>query len=208
MCTFKEAIQNLYSICDRNYCKVKLILIVLFIDYVESVKTQPNKSELIENDENDESDIEDSTKVTKFTSEYKKDIVKDDEKDEESRNLLPHSSGNKLFKNNRKRENCNRPNIALDDDEHYAISKIIDDVTKLPNENLIRPRITFLDFAGQSLYYAFHQIYLSPKTCYILVVDMTKSPKEQVREPDVVAFDCKRFKSWTYTGNAFILRTY
>lgn len=92
---------------------------------------------------------------------------------------------------------------AHDDDERYAISKIMDDLKKLPSENLIRPRITFLDFAGQSLYYTFHQIYLSPKTCYILVVDMTKNPNEEVLETDVDEIDCRRFKSWKYEGNHF-----
>lgn len=61
-----------------------------------------------------------------------------------------------------------------------------------------RPRITFIDFAGQSQYYAFLQIYLSPKMCYILVVDMTKSPDANVPDPDVEAGS--RFVSWTYRG--------
>lgn len=98
----------------------------------------------------------------------------------------------------------NRFDDAHDDDERYALSKIMDDIKKLPSEKLIRPRITFVDFAGQSLYYAFHQIYLSPKTCYILVVDMTKNPKE-VLESDVDEPDCSRFKSWKYQGNHFFL---
>lgn len=160
------------------------------------------KKELIESDENDESDNEDSTKVTEFMFECKKDIEKGDQRNEESRKLLPLSSGNTLPLSDDAFDDDD------DDDEHYAISKLIDDVTKLPNENLIRPRITFLDFAGQSLYYAFHQIYLSPKTCYILVVDMTKNPEDEVPEDDVVLFDCKRFKSWKYKGNEFILHTY
>lgn len=82
-------------------------------------------------------------------------------------------------------------------DENYAISKIMDAVKQLSKEKELRPRITFLDFAGQSLYYAFHQIYLSPKTCYILVVDMTKNFNES---PDTDEECASRFASWTYKG--------
>lgn len=83
-------------------------------------------------------------------------------------------------------------------DENYAISKIMDAVNQLSKEKEVRPRVTFLDFAGQSLYYAFHQIYLSPKTCYILVMDMTKEFKDEV--PDTDEQCASRFKSWTYRG--------
>lgn len=84
-------------------------------------------------------------------------------------------------------------------DENNAISKIMDAVKQLSNEKDLRPRITFLDFAGQSLYYAFHQIYLSPKTCYILVVDMTKYFNER---PDTDDECASRFTSWTYEGKS------
>lgn len=73
----------------------------------------------------------------------------------------------------------------------------MDAVNQMSNEKDLRPRITFLDFAGQSLYYAFHQIYLSPKTCYILVVDMTKKFNER---PDTDDECASRFTSWTYEG--------
>lgn len=151
-------------------------------------------------------------------------IVKEDT-DEKSRTLLSNFPDKALA--NSKRNNCSslytqeethgksesnefiRIDKAYDDDERYAISKIIDDIKNLSSENLIRPRITFLDFAGQSLYYAFHQIYLSPKTCYILVVDMKKNPNEEVPEPDMDEIDCSRFKYWKYQGNEldiFMLR--
>lgn len=83
-------------------------------------------------------------------------------------------------------------------DENHAISKIMDALKQLSNEKDLRPRITFLDFAGQSLYYAFHQIYLSKKTCYILVVDMTKDLKKRV--PDTDEQCASQFTSWTYEG--------
>lgn len=86
-------------------------------------------------------------------------------------------------------------------DENNAISKIMDAVKQLSNEKDLRPRITFLDFAGQSLYYAFHQIYLSPKTCYILVVDMTKYFNER---PDTDEECASQFTSWTYEGKTSI----
>ena len=60
-------------------------------------------------------------------------------------------------------------------------------------------RITFLDFAGQSIYYALHQIYLSPKTAYILVLDMSKSFEEV--ESKSSRKTLTRFESWTYKGS-------
>lgn len=86
----------------------------------------------------------------------------------------------------------------LDESANYAFSKIMDAVKELSSDSHLYPRITFLDFAGQSMYYAFQQIYFSPKTCYILVVDMTKHPNEKVDETDETC--CSLFKSWTYKG--------
>lgn len=173
-----------------------------------------------ESDKHKKSNDGDSTEVTKYLSECEKDSVKDEEKDDESRELVLHSFSKALSDRNRNRsplctcfskENDGENNEAirtdttLDDDEHYAISKIIDDLIKRPSKKCIPPRITFLDFAGQSLYYAFHQIYLSPKTCYILVVDMSKSFSDEVSEPDVAELTCARFKSWKYKGNELAL---
>lgn len=87
-------------------------------------------------------------------------------------------------------------NYGHSNDEKYAMSKIMEALEQL-NKNP-RPRITFIDFAGQSIYYAFHQIYLSPKTCYILVLDMTKGLNEKVDSDETVG---SRFVSWTYKGN-------
>lgn len=84
------------------------------------------------------------------------------------------------------------------DSAKYAFSKIMDAVKELSSDSHLYPRITFLDFAGQNMYYAFQQIYFSPKTCYILVVDMTKHPNEKVDETDETC--CSLFKSWTYKG--------
>lgn len=88
-------------------------------------------------------------------------------------------------------------NYGHNNDEKYAMSKIMEALEQLNNNP--RPRITFIDFAGQSIYYAFHQIYLSPETCYILVVDMTKGYDEKVDSDDETI--TSRFLSWTYRGN-------
>ena len=80
------------------------------------------------------------------------------------------------------------------------MTNIIDVVQKLCRESNERKTITFLDFAGQSIYYAFHQIFLSRTTFSILVVDMTKKPEDlatNVSDDDVC---CSRFESWTYKG--------
>lgn len=176
------------------------------------------KTEKTENDKNKnkESNDEDSTEITKHLTECEKHIVKDEERDEESGELVLHPFSKALSdrirnrsplctcfskENHGKKNESIRTDTTLDDDEHYAISKIIDDLIKRPSEKCIPPRITFLDFAGQSLYYAFHQIYLSPKTCYILVVDMSKSFSEEVSDPDVAELICSTFKSWKYKGN-------
>lgn len=108
-------------------------------------------------------------------------------------------------KNHRKTNECIRADISLQDDERYAILKITDDYKNLPSENIIRPLITFLDIPGPSLYYAFHQTYSSPKTCYIMVVDMTKSPNDQVLE-HVDEIDCSRTKPWKYQGNELVVQ--
>lgn len=89
------------------------------------------------------------------------------------------------------------------DDNNIAVQDIMNAVKKLSNETHIRPQITFIDFAGQKMYYAFHQIYLSPRTFSILVVDMTKNFDDIVEEPkinEIVEKGCSRFESWTYRG--------
>lgn len=105
-----------------------------------------------------------------------------------------------------------RRDVEAYEDENY--SELLNDITKelnneLSDEKRLRPRVTFLDFAGQRMYYAFHQIYLSPKTFYILVVDMTKNFDDKVDElirkefrlPGKDEHGCSRFESWTYKGN-------
>lgn len=92
-------------------------------------------------------------------------------------------------------------NADNDDYEEYAISKIKYALNELLNEHDLRPRITFLDFAGQSMYYAFHQIFLRPKSCSILVVDMTKLLDDIDDVENNGETDCSLFASWKYRGN-------
>lgn len=105
-----------------------------------------------------------------------------------------------------------RRDVEAYEDEHY--SKLLNDITKELNNELsdkksLPPRVTFLDFAGQRIYYAFHHIYLTPKTFYILVVDMTKKLDGEVdeliykefRSPGKNHNGCSRFESWKYKGN-------
>lgn len=111
-------------------------------------------------------------------------------------NGVNYSLQNRTEKSHRSNSTDFVSNYGHSNDEKYAMSKIMEALGQL-NKNP-RPRITFIDFAGQSIYYAFHQIYLSPKTCYILVLDMTKSLDEKVDSDETVG---SRFVSWTYKGN-------
>lgn len=94
-----------------------------------------------------------------------------------------------------------------------TMSKIMDAVKHVSEKSYRRPKITFFDFAGQSMYYAFHQVYLSPKTFCILVVDMSKSPddkpgecsekKTETIEDEETETGVKggtRFTRWTFRG--------
>lgn len=97
--------------------------------------------------------------------------------------------------------------------EKDTMSKIMDAVKHVSEKSHRRPKITFFDFAGQSMYYAFHQVYLSPKTFCILVVDMSKSPddkpcecskkKTETIEDEETETGVKggtRFTDWTFRG--------
>lgn len=100
-------------------------------------------------------------------------------------------------------EDCNAEEIEMSTmntsvTEKEVMSTILEAVRNLSREDRRHPRITFLDFGGQSMYYAFHQIYLSPKTFYVLVLDMSKSPDEKVNATEDTCGG--QFESWTYKG--------
>ncbi|XP_061195224.1 uncharacterized protein LOC133203461 [Saccostrea echinata] len=68
---------------------------------------------------------------------------------------------------------------------------------KILSEKEKLPTVSMLDFAGQLAYYACHQIYVTPKAFFILVLDMTK------RFEDVVSKEKDNqegsiFSVWTY----------
>ena len=81
---------------------------------------------------------------------------------------------------------------------YIKIKTIMDAVHKLSEKGNERKTITFLDFSGKDIYYAFNQIYFSPDSFSILVVDMRKDPKQLCENNDIC---CSRFNSWTYKGN-------
>lgn len=175
----------------------------------------PDLSTFLERDKNDTSDSEDTSEETKLLclSQCKKEKVKEHGKNKENRKLLPCSPDKILTnsvkncsplypeKNDRKSSSCIRDDMFLEDDGRYATLKSTDDAKKLPSENPIRPRITFLDISCPSMFNAFQHIYFSPKTCYIMVLDMTKSPSDHVLEHAVGEIDCSRSKLWKYKGN-------
>ncbi|XP_062595034.1 uncharacterized protein LOC134256400 [Saccostrea cucullata] len=68
---------------------------------------------------------------------------------------------------------------------------------KILSEKEKLPTVSMLDFAGQLAYYACHQIYVTPKAFFVLVLDMTR------RFEDVVSKDKDNqegsiFSVWTY----------
>ncbi|XP_056015202.1 uncharacterized protein LOC130052939 [Ostrea edulis] len=60
--------------------------------------------------------------------------------------------------------------------------------------------ISMTDFAGQVAYYACHQVYLSRRAFYMLVVDMSKNLEEKVHEHNKDRHDPigSLFHNWTY----------
>lgn len=131
-----------------------------------------------------------------------KTAIKDDQENEVN-------NGDKKYED---KDNCEDDEGNGDVKKHQDTAKvetnidmesIMDAVQKLSRESSEKKTITFLDFAGQSIYYAFHQIYLSPETFSILVVDMKKNPNDKC-EPNEKSNNeirCGRFESWTYEGN-------
>ncbi|XP_052691517.1 uncharacterized protein LOC128169406 isoform X2 [Crassostrea angulata] len=125
----------------------------------------------------------------------KNQATNDNTEDEEKLIFEPHSPD--IERNEKHGEDIDA-NVDKIDFEKFAILKIKDAVNELLNEQDLRPRITFLDFAGQSMYYAFHQIFLRPKSCSILVVDMTKSLYDKVSDQDENEKEYSQFASWRY----------
>ena len=82
-------------------------------------------------------------------------------------------------------------------EKDYKMLSSPDDTSFLA-EKRKNDRISFINFGGHHIYYAFHQIYLSANAVYILVLDMTKGFDE--KEPSSPLNVLSRFESWTYKG--------
>lgn len=124
---------------------------------------------------------------------------------EDEENSKPHIQDTTLVQNQIFPEHGEDIDAIVDqNDFEHAILKIKDAVNELLNETDLRPRITFLDFAGQSMYYAFHQIFLRPKSCSILVMDITKNFDDEVGVQDGNEKECSQFASWKYSGNELL----
>lgn len=139
-------------------------------------------------------------------SEYKTNSAKSEQNEslqnrskQENKELQPYLDKMVLEDNETKNEN-NDKGMKGDENETFGVSEIMDYVRAMSGTDYLGPQITFLDFAGQKIYYSYHQIYLSPGTFYILVVDMTKQLDEKVEVPETDEKGCTRFESWTYKG--------
>ncbi|XP_061177727.1 uncharacterized protein LOC133186509 [Saccostrea echinata] len=66
------------------------------------------------------------------------------------------------------------------------------------NLHVDRKLLSMTDFAGQVAYYACHQIYLSRRAFYILVVDMSKDLKDVAYQKDRHDPMGSLFENWTY----------
>ncbi|XP_056015201.1 uncharacterized protein LOC130046575 isoform X2 [Ostrea edulis] len=71
-----------------------------------------------------------------------------------------------------------------------------DDNTASLHEN--KQLISMTDFAGQVAYYACHQIYLSRRAFYLLVIDMSKNLKDIAYDPERHNPIGSLFEKWTY----------
>lgn len=110
-----------------------------------------------------------------------------------------NKSSGKMWSDDNETDNENNAEDMGDEGyETIAASELMDYVRAMTGTDYLGPQITFLDFAGQKMYYSYHQIYLSPGTFYILVVDMTKKPDDKVEVTDEKG--CTQFDSWTYEG--------
>lgn len=76
----------------------------------------------------------------------------------------------------------------------------MDAVDQSSIEKHVHSRFAFSESAEQTLFNAFHNIFFHQKTCFILVVDMTRCLDEQLCDENCDS----RFKPWTYGGNVEI----
>ncbi|XP_062583341.1 uncharacterized protein LOC134245094 [Saccostrea cucullata] len=92
-----------------------------------------------------------------------------------------------------------RPSEEVDESQYVAQDSKISGVLRVTRNVSDDPgkRITMLDFAGQCAYYASHQIFLSPRAFFILLLNMEKKFYDQVGE-EVCCQKGSVFKEWTH----------
>ena len=70
----------------------------------------------------------------------------------------------------------NKPRIPSD--VQTAMIKFLENTSKVEDEEV---HAVLWDFAGQSVYYTTHPIFLTPRAIYLLVYDLSKNPREKAR---------------------------
>jgi hypothetical protein len=61
-----------------------------------------------------------------------------------------------------------------------------------------------MDFAGQCAYYASHQIFLSPRAFFLLVLNMKRNLDDVVDE-EVCCQETSVFRKWTFRGECVLI---
>ncbi|XP_062588154.1 uncharacterized protein LOC134249801 [Saccostrea cucullata] len=111
----------------------------------------------------------------------------------------------------KKEENVEMPSSSMDHTEEentveVMASLISSEAPAMVKEEIFQkilsekeklPTVSMLDFAGQLAYYACHQIYVTPKAFFILVLDMTKK-FEDVVDREKNNQEGSIFSVWTY----------
>ena len=87
------------------------------------------------------------------------------------------NGSNESVKTSRHAENEeNKPRIP--NDVQTAMIKFLENNSKVEDEEV---HAVLWDFAGQSVYYTTHPIFLTPRAIYLLVYDLSKNPHEKAR---------------------------
>ncbi|XP_062591203.1 uncharacterized protein LOC134252711 [Saccostrea cucullata] len=99
--------------------------------------------------------------------------------------------------------NRNEATVFTKTEEYENVVKGLESLGILPVLKHVSPdiekKITMVDFAGQCSYYASHQIFLSPRAFFILVLNMEKKFDDKVGE-EVCCQEGSIYKGWTHRG--------
>ncbi|XP_062593366.1 uncharacterized protein LOC134254841, partial [Saccostrea cucullata] len=119
--------------------------------------------------------------------------VSDEEITHESLDLDSESlKGNEAAAFVDEREKFEDKKMVSENSEISGILKVSKDVLGDPEK-----KITMVDFAGQCSYYASHQIFLSPRAFFILVLNMEKKFDEKVGK-EVCSQEGSIYEGWTH----------